>query len=108
MNTVNASTRFTPFQLKTSRSPRLIPPLISKDGSTLTPAEVDAQTIIEKLHTNVHGAQDRLLAAKVRQAYHANQHRGPEDIFQVGDLVMLSTANRCRNYMRDGKKRIAK
>ncbi|KIJ35860.1 hypothetical protein M422DRAFT_93664, partial [Sphaerobolus stellatus SS14] len=108
MNTANTSTGFTPFQLKTGRSPRLIPLLVSKDVQTLTSAEADAQTIINNLHTDVQEAQDRLLAAKVRQAYHANQHRGPEDVFQIGDLVMLSTANRRCNYMRNGKKRVAK
>ncbi|KIJ50025.1 hypothetical protein M422DRAFT_94605, partial [Sphaerobolus stellatus SS14] len=108
MNTVNASTGFMPFQLKTGRSPHLIPPLVSKDVQTLTSAEADAQTIINNLHTDIQEAQDRLLAVKIQQAYHANQHRGPEDVFQIGDLVMLSTANRRRNYMRNGKKRVAK
>jgi hypothetical protein len=32
MNTVNASTGFTGFQLKTGKSPRLIPPLVPAEG----------------------------------------------------------------------------
>ncbi|KIJ36103.1 hypothetical protein M422DRAFT_89425, partial [Sphaerobolus stellatus SS14] len=109
MKTINVSTGFSPFQLKTGRSPRLIPPLVPRtDTATLTPAEMDAQIIIDKLRTDVSEAQDRLLAAKIRQAYHANQHRGPEDVYAVGDLVMLSTEHRRRNYKCSGKKRVAK
>ncbi|KIJ27864.1 hypothetical protein M422DRAFT_129914, partial [Sphaerobolus stellatus SS14] len=107
MNTVNASTGFSPFQLKTGRSPRIIPPLVD---APITPsdAETTAREIIEHLQLDVMEAQDNLLAAKIRQAYHANEHRGPEDAYQEGDLVMLSTTHRRRTYTRKGKKRVAK
>ena len=107
MNTVNASTGFSPFQLKTGRSPLVIPPLAPADDSD-TPARVTAQEIIDKLRTDVQQAQDALTAAKVRQAYHANAHRAPEIHYEVGDLVMLSTENRRRNYKRKNDKRVAK
>jgi hypothetical protein len=107
MNTVNASTGFSGFQLKTGRSPRIIPPLAPLPD-TATPAEADAHAILKRLEDDIREAQDNLLAAKTRQAYHANQHRAPEDVYQVGDLVMLSTKHRRRNYKRGGKKRVAK
>ncbi|GLB33353.1 putative retrotransposable element tf2 155 kda protein type 1-like [Lyophyllum shimeji] len=107
MNTVNASTGFSPFQLKTGRSPRIIPPLVPEPADA-TPAEVDAREIIARLELDVKEAQDNLLTAKIRQAYHANEHRAPEKIYKPGDLVMLSTENRRRNYKRKGKKRVAK
>lgn len=107
MNTVNSSMGFSPFHLKTGRSPRLIPPIIPLPTNA-TPAEIDAHKLMSDLENDVREAQDNLLASKIRQAYHANEHRAPDDVFAVGDLVMLSTANRRRNYMRKGKKRVAK
>ena len=110
MNTVNASTGFTPFQLKTGRSPRIIPPLVPDSPSTreASDAEITARDIIQQLELDVKEAQDHLLAAKVRQAYHANQHRGEEVMYEEGSLVMLSTKNRRRNYKKKGQKRVAK
>lgn len=107
MNTVNSSTGFSPFQLKTGRSPRVIPPLVPLPAGAKA-AEVDAREIIDRLDIDVKEAQDNLIAAKVRQAYHANEHRAPEIRYNEGDLVMLSTKHRRRNYMRKGKRRVAK
>ncbi|KIJ42625.1 hypothetical protein M422DRAFT_145415, partial [Sphaerobolus stellatus SS14] len=106
-NTINASTGFSPFQLKTGHSPRIIPPLVPAPADA-SAAEISAREIIDRVHRDVQEAQDNLLAAKIRQAYHANEHRAPEDNFEVGDLVMLSTTNRRHNYKCTGKKRVAK
>ena len=46
--------------------------------------------------------------AKISQAYHANKVRGPEEIFKVGDKVMLSTMNRRKEYKSGDPKRVAK
>ncbi|KIJ51683.1 hypothetical protein M422DRAFT_244012 [Sphaerobolus stellatus SS14] len=88
---VNLSTGFSPFQLETSHSPQLIPPLILVDEVTLTPAEIDAQSIIDKLQTNIHEVQDSILAAKI-----------------VSDLVLLLTTNCHLNYMNNRKKHAVK
>ena len=95
MNTVNALTGFFPFQLKTGRSPRIIPPLSPASSATreLPESEITACDIIQQLELDVKEAQDQLLAAKIRQAYYAKQHRGEEMIYDVGSLVMLSTKN---------------
>ncbi|KJA20303.1 hypothetical protein HYPSUDRAFT_104065, partial [Hypholoma sublateritium FD-334 SS-4] len=105
--TVNSSTGFSPSQLKTGRAPRLIPP-IGVLPPNATAAETTAHGIIKQIELDVREAQDNLLAAKIRQAYHANQHRGPDIEYKVGDKVMLSTTNRRRNYKQKGKKRAAK
>ena len=69
---------------------------------------MDAWQIIAQLELDVKDTQDNLLAAKIHQAYHANEHRAPEVIYQEGDLVMLSTENRRYNYKRKDKKRVVK
>jgi hypothetical protein len=107
MNTCNASTGFSPFQLHLGRSPRLIPPL-SPDTNTLIDTDPDAHALIDRLEADVLEARDALLAAKVTQATAANQHRADEPKFSVGDRVLLATKNRRREYLQKGKRRVAK
>ena len=64
MNMVNASTAFSPFHLKTGRSPHVIPPL-TPAPTTATTAELDARQIISQLELDVKEAQDNLLVAKI-------------------------------------------
>jgi hypothetical protein len=73
MNMVNASTGFSGFQLKTGRSPRLIPPIapLSRDASV---EHTTAHNIISWVALDVQDAQDNLTTAKIRQAYHTNKH----------------------------------
>ena len=93
MNTVNSSMGYTPFQLKSTHSPRLIPPITMDTGANGSQEVVGAREVIERLQKDVLDAQDNLMAAKTRQAHFANAHQAPEDAYQVGDLVMLSTKN---------------
>ena len=48
------------------------------------------------------------MLAKLFQADHANRRRAPEDVYKVNDLVMLSTANRQKEYASTGSGRSAK
>lgn len=107
MNTVNASTGFSPFELKTGRSPRLLPPLANEtnDGEDATQT---ARALLEKIDNNVKGAQDTLLGAKISQAHHVNSDRQADPEYKVGDRVMLATARRRRDYMRAKDGRVAK
>ena len=73
-----------------------------------TTEQTTAHEIVTHVTLNVKKAQDNLLAAKIQQAYHANEHRAPEDIYEVSDLVMLSTKNHRCNYKCKGKTHIAK
>lgn len=107
MNTVNASTGFSGFQLKTGRSPRLLPPLV--DG--IIPTSLDdsiAVDLLKKLEIDVLEAKDNLIAAKIDQAHHANKSRAVEHVYKVGDRVLLSTINRRREYMQKQDGRVAK
>src|ERR1700676_4123244 len=61
LNTVNASTGFTGFQLKTGHSPRIIPPLIPL-ANTENSDDVDrALRILKQLDDDVREAKDNLL-----------------------------------------------
>jgi hypothetical protein len=51
---------------------------------------------------------DNLMLAKVFQADHANRKRGSEDAHKTNDLVMLSMANRRKDYASTGSGRKAK
>ncbi|PSR72503.1 hypothetical protein PHLCEN_2v11626 [Hermanssonia centrifuga] len=106
MNTVNASTGFTPFQLHCGRQPRIIPPLQKPEVHDTD--SIDAAKVIAQLETDVMEAQDNLLLAKSNQAFHADKTRGPESVYSVGDKVMLSTFHRRRDFMQRGDHRVAK
>lgn len=102
MNTVNASTGFSPFQLRMGCSPHLIPPLTDSRATKVLQVYPDAGAateFIEKLALDTMEAKDNLLAAKVAQAEFANRHQGPELKIKEGNQVMLSTEHRRREYM---------
>ncbi|GLB45211.1 putative retrotransposable element tf2 155 kda protein type 1-like [Lyophyllum shimeji] len=107
MNTVNKSTGFSPFQLKTGRSPRVIPPLIAHPPSA-EPEEVAARDIVERLKFDTATAQDNLIQAKIQQASQANKSRLDDFAFRPGDRVRLSTKNRRRAFKQAGQTRVAK
>jgi hypothetical protein len=102
MNTVNASTSFSPFQLCMGHLPRLIPPLIlskALEVAESSPEGENATSLIESHAQATTEAQDNLLAAKVNQADATNQHRGAEDHFNVEDKVLLSMEHRRHKYV---------
>lgn len=106
MNSVNASTGFSPFQLRMGRSPRIIPPIVpSALPITDSPDPAD---LIRLIDLNVSEAKDNLLLAKTIQAFHANQRRGPEEHFKKGDKVMLATLHCRQEYKHRSEKRVAK
>jgi hypothetical protein len=113
MNTINASTEFSPFQLLMGRSPRVIPPLLEGDEDRLMDGSVTdeakgALKLIRKLETDVLEAQDNLILAKSSQANQANKKRSPDPLYNVGDRVLLSTLHRRKAYLRKGRFRVAK
>ena len=105
MNTVNKSTGFSPFQLHIGRSPRLIPPITPAVRARVA---VDAVKVVDRINLDVAEAKDNLMIAKIFQADQANRKRGPEDSYSVDDMVMLSTANRRKDYAAPGSGRSAK
>jgi hypothetical protein len=112
MNTPNGSTGVSPFVLKTGRSPRLLPPLITTTSTTdkedPSAHEVEARAFIETMEEETNTAKDNLLAAKIQQAHFANKDHLPDPMFRVGDKVMLTTAHRQRDYICAKDGRVAK
>ena len=107
MNTVNKSTGYSGFQLRLGKSPRVLPPLLPLPPNA-SATYMDARRVIERLTTDVADAKDNLMVAKISQAYQANKSRRDDPEYKVGDLVMLSTLNRRRDYKSSDNKRVAK
>ncbi len=108
MNTVNALTGFSGFQLCIGRSPRILLPFVPANLIDGSQASVDAAMIIEWLNNDTTQAHDNLIKAKVNQAHHANKHQGKEIKFEIGDKVMLNTFHRHRDFKAGDKNRVAK
>jgi hypothetical protein len=109
MNTNNASTGLLPFMLKTGRSPRLLPPLIST--APVPDSAIDsttAQQFMEEMEEQTNTVKDCLLAAKVRQAHEANKDRNADPAYKVGDKVLLATAHQQRDYIQAKDGHVAK
>jgi hypothetical protein len=91
MNSVNASMGFSGFQLRMGHTPHIIPPIVPSSMLEPPNEEVMARNIICQLENDMKEAQDNLLTSKVSQAFHANKGCANEDIYNVGDKLMLST-----------------
>jgi hypothetical protein len=111
MNSINASTGFSNFQICLGQSPHLIPPLIP---NSLAPTMMQtdeaqrARKLIVDLQTDVDKVKDNLLQAKVFQSFYENQHRSPELPFKIGDKVMLSTLYCRQEFKNKSEKQAAK
>ncbi|KAF7771080.1 hypothetical protein Agabi119p4_7054 [Agaricus bisporus var. burnettii] len=106
MNTQNASTGLTGFQLRMGCSPRVIPPIYRDNSDLPTESPEDFLFRVSSLEAQ---ARDTLLQHKVLQAHQANKHRDTSPFpFVVGGRVKLSTANRRKKLSVEGAKRVAK
>jgi hypothetical protein len=95
MNSVNASTGFSGFQICMGHSPHIMPPLIQGSLFNSTLETATAHSIISQIENNVAEAKDALLGVKVMQAFFANKSHAPEEHYNVGDWVMLATLHCC-------------
>jgi transposase InsO family protein len=100
MNTVNASTEFSPFQLRMGRSPQVIPPIVPADvaAGPLHPDVLTARQVIDQVGIDIDEAKDNLLQAKVAMTHQTNKSRAPEDPYLPGNMVMLLTLHRRQEY----------
>jgi Chromo (CHRromatin Organisation MOdifier) domain len=110
MNSVNKSTGFSPFQLGCSA--RVLPPLIAPPPKP-SKEYITARGVIEEVSANVATARDNLMLAKILQAHQSNSYQSNSSHskavhYKTGDMVMLSTLNRCKEYKLSGELRVAK
>ncbi|KAJ3568702.1 hypothetical protein NP233_g5537 [Leucocoprinus birnbaumii] len=103
MNTVNASTGYTGFQLRMAFSPRVLPVL----SDTALAEKERPGAMIARLGKIDMAAQDNLLETKVNQAASANKHRRDEFPFKVGEQALLSTKNRMKDVQNVSGNKIA-
>ena len=74
MNTINASTGYSGFQLHLGHSPHLIPPIIPISlPAELHSAASVAESVISRITMDITDAKDNLLLAKPTQASGANK-----------------------------------
>jgi hypothetical protein len=107
MSTVNKSTGFSPFHLRFGRSPKILPALIPPPPNP-SGEHISARDIITGIQTYVADARDNLILAKISQSHFSNPSRSESDKFNIGDKVMLSTLNRCKEYKNKHQRRCAK
>jgi len=86
-SSVNSSTGHAPFEANYGWLPRLI------QGMDYKPSREGVSQIIENIKDVLDKTHDKLVTQRVRQATQANKRRREGRCFQVGDKVLLSTAN---------------
>jgi hypothetical protein len=91
MNTLNASTGFSPFQLCLSRSPRIIPPIVLDPSPPVETVMVN--DIIERIQIDVEEEKDNLLQAKVFQAHYSNEHHTPKLKYHINGMNTKARVN---------------
>src|SRR5882762_11478793 len=67
-----------------------------------------AHLLITQMHNDIGDAQDHLHQAKINNTFQADKHWASEDIFTIGDQVMLSTGNQHHKYTHKGVQHVAK
>ncbi|KAG6855667.1 hypothetical protein H0H87_012298, partial [Tephrocybe sp. NHM501043] len=76
MNTANAYTGHSPFQLKSGFSAHCLPAISTSPLHTVLDSK-DAAALFQKYEIDFLDAMDNLTAAKLIQAYHANASQNP-------------------------------
>ena len=77
MNTINKSTKLTPFQFRFGKSPCILPALVEpREG--VSSEQISARAICKHVAIDVADTQDNLMVSKIVQAYASNVHRAKD------------------------------
>jgi hypothetical protein len=63
---------------------------------------------MDNINEDMENAKDNLITAKTSQVFHANKKRREEDVYKVGDKVMLNMLHRCKEYLNSNPNRVTK
>jgi hypothetical protein len=96
MNTVNKSTRYTPFQLQFGKSPQILLPLTKLTDHSAPDAL--AHDIVKRMHLLELDVINNLLTAKIEQANQANKRHDMDFPYQVANKVLILTKNHRQEY----------
>lgn len=89
-NSIHLSTQHTPYYLNFGQHPRF--GVIFDTASIGATNNSDVKQMLDTMQHHIEHAKQCLEEAQQRQQHYANQHRR-EIVFEIGDSVMLSTAN---------------
>ena len=89
-NAVNVATRYSPFYLNSSDHP-LVPSVLMHGGGVSSKSEA-VQTMVGRMKTALEEAQANLTIAQSRAEAQVD-HSRRDEMFEVGDEVVLSTRN---------------
>ena len=107
MNTKNASTGLSGFQLRMGCSPRVIPPLVERNMDEIVSEK--PKDFICRIQLYEMEVKDSLLQHKVVQGFHANKSRDTRPFpFKIGMRVKLSTENHRKQFKNSGEHRAMK
>jgi hypothetical protein len=86
-STKSATTGYSPFELNYGYAPRVLAAFsVEETAPGIRDFAIKAQNNLIKAH-------DAIIAARVRQAHHANKSRRDHGNYEIGELVYLATEN---------------
>jgi hypothetical protein len=108
MNSVNASTGFSGFQICMEHSPCIMPPLMQESLSNSTSEIAAAHSIISWIENDITKAKNTLLGVKVMQAFFTNKLCAHEEHYDISNCIMLATLHHHQEFKAGDQSRVAK
>ena len=88
-SSISSSTGFMPFELNYGH----MPIVMSRMDKGVTSSPPGVKTFVQQVLKNLAMAHDAIIKSRVEQTYHINRRKGIMPMFEVRNLVYLSTRN---------------